>query len=86
MSALTFTLKSRPDQRVDMSPLVCQLLADLEPTQIAAIELQCGKRKLRVDELFSISGFDTQKIIIKNSFHFFLLSIMSFSVIFIYEL
>ncbi len=68
MSALTFTLKNRPDQRVDMSPLACHLLADLEPVQIAAIELQCGKRKMRVDDLFSISGFDTQKIIIKNSF------------------
>ena len=25
MSALTFTLKYSPDQRVDMSPLVCHL-------------------------------------------------------------
>ncbi|HCT98829.1 MAG TPA: formylmethanofuran dehydrogenase subunit C [Methylococcaceae bacterium] len=68
MSALTFTLKNRPEQRVDMSPLSCHLLTGLEPVDIAAITLQCGKQKLRVDELFSISGFDTQHIVIKNSF------------------
>ena len=68
MSALTFTLKIRPDQRVDMSPLVCQMLENLEPVEIAAIKLHCGKRTLRVDELFTISGFDTQNIVIKNGF------------------
>jgi formylmethanofuran dehydrogenase subunit C len=68
MSALTFTLKQRPDQRVDMSPLVCQKLANLELTEIVAITLQNGKRKIRVDELFSITGFDAQNIVIKNSF------------------
>jgi len=68
MSALTFTLKYRPDQRVDMSPLVCQLLQDKAPAEIAAIELQSGKRKLRVDELFTIAGDDAEHIVIKNSF------------------
>lgn len=69
MSALTFTLKYRPDQRVDMSPLVCQNLSGKEPSEIAALELQCGNRKLRVDELFNLSGSDTQVIVIKNSFN-----------------
>jgi len=68
MSALTFTLKYRPDQRVDLSPLVCHRLAAKEHPEIAAIELQCGKRTLRVDELFTISGSDNQNIIIRNSF------------------
>jgi formylmethanofuran dehydrogenase subunit C len=40
----------------------------LELPDISAIELQCGKRKIRVDELFAISGYDTQNIVIKNSF------------------
>lgn len=66
--ALTFTLKQRTEQRVDMSPLGCHLLAGMEPAEIAAITLQNGKRKVRVDELFSISGYDTQNIVIKNSF------------------
>jgi formylmethanofuran dehydrogenase subunit C len=68
MSALTFTLKQKTDQRVDMSPLVCQKLANLELDQIAALTLQNGKRKVRVDELFSIAGSDTQDILIKGSF------------------
>ncbi|GFO72261.1 formylmethanofuran dehydrogenase subunit C [Bathymodiolus japonicus methanotrophic gill symbiont] len=68
MSALTFTLKQETAQRVDMSPLVCQLLKDVSIDDIAAIELQNGKRKIPVSELFDISGADTQNIVIKNSF------------------
>lgn len=69
MSALTLSLKQRPDQRVDMSPLSCHLIKDLELPAIAALQLQCGKRQLRVDELFNISGYDTQDLLIKNSFN-----------------
>ncbi|MCK4840301.1 MAG: formylmethanofuran dehydrogenase subunit C [Methylococcales bacterium] len=68
MSALTFTMKTRLDQRVDMSPLVCNKLQGLELSEIAAIELQNGKRKIRVDELFRIKGDDIQNIVIENSF------------------
>ena len=68
MSALTFTMKQRLDQRVDMSPLVCQELEGLTPVEIAAIELQNGKRKIRVDELFRVKGSDTQNIVIEGSF------------------
>ncbi len=66
MSALTFTLKQQPDQRVDMSPLVCQKLADMPLAEIAALTLQNGKRKIRVDELFGITGSDAQNIVIKE--------------------
>jgi formylmethanofuran dehydrogenase subunit C len=68
MTDLTLTMKYRPNQRVDMSPITCDKLAGLELAEIAAIELQNGKRKLRVDELFSISGSDVEKIHINNSF------------------
>jgi formylmethanofuran dehydrogenase subunit C len=51
-----------------MSPLVSHKLEGMELPDLAAIQLQCGKCKLRVDELFNISGFDSQKIVIKNSF------------------
>ncbi len=67
MSALTFTLKSKPAQRVDMSPLVCQYLSGLSIAEISALTLQSGKLKLRVDELFTISGCDAQEIVINNS-------------------
>jgi len=68
MSALTFVMKKRLDQRVDMSPLVCNKLEGLAPAEIAAIELQNGKRKVRVDELFKIKGSDAQNIVIEGSF------------------
>ncbi|MCK9636174.1 formylmethanofuran dehydrogenase subunit C [Methylobacter sp. Wu8] len=68
MSALTFTLKLKPDQRVDMSPLVCHKLDGMQAAEIAALTLQNGKRKIRVDELFDIAGSDAQNIVIKNSF------------------
>jgi len=68
MSALTFSMKKRLDQRVDMSPLVCHKLEGLVPAEIAAIELQNGKRKIRVDELFRIKGSDAQNIVIEGSF------------------
>ncbi len=69
MSALTFTLKTQPNQRVDMSPLVCHVLEKLDATEIAAIKLHCGKSKMRVDELFTISGYDPKHILIRNSFN-----------------
>jgi formylmethanofuran dehydrogenase subunit C len=68
MSALTFTLKQQPQQRVDMSPLVCQRLQGLSIIDIAAIKLPSGKAKIRVDELFTIEGDDAQHIVIKNDF------------------
>ncbi|PKD38867.1 formylmethanofuran dehydrogenase subunit C [Methylomonas sp. Kb3] len=67
MSALTFTLKQPTDQRIDMSPLVCQKLQGLDVDAIAAIELQNGKSRRRVDELFYITGMNTQEIIIAYS-------------------
>jgi len=69
MSALTFTAKQQTAQRVDMSPLVPHKLKGLSIVEISAIELQNGKRKIRVDALFEVSGSDTQSIVIKNSFN-----------------
>jgi formylmethanofuran dehydrogenase subunit C len=67
MSNLTFTLKGQTDQRIDLSPLVCQKLQNLNPEEIAGIQLQHGNRKVRVDELFNISGSDSQNIVFANS-------------------
>lgn len=66
MSALTLTLKTPLQQRVDCSPLTPDYLAGKSATDIAAIELHCGNRKLRVDAVFEISGDDTNEIIFIN--------------------
>ena len=68
MSALTFTLKTQPKQRVDMSPLVSANLTGKTADEIAAITLQCGKQKIPVGELFTIAGDDAQSIVINNSY------------------
>lgn len=68
MTTLTFTFKATDiQQRIDLSALVSQNLEGLSADEIAALKLPCGKRKLRVDEVFSIEGTDTQNIVIKNS-------------------
>lgn len=56
MSGLTLTLREAPRQRVDMSPLLPRELAGRKLADIAAFELACGNRMLRVDELFELSG------------------------------
>ncbi|WP_411727248.1 formylmethanofuran dehydrogenase subunit C [Methyloglobulus sp.] len=68
MSALTFTLKYQPKQRVDMSLLVPANLSGKTVNEIADLTLQSGKQQISVGELFNISGDDTQNITINNSF------------------
>ncbi len=67
MTELTFTLKIAPQQRLDVSPLTPDNLNGKTLADIATIELQTGNRKIRVDELFAISGDDATKIVIKNA-------------------
>lgn len=64
MNALTFTMKRKLDQRLDMSPLVCQKLQGLSLAEIAAIELQYGASRIRVDAVFDVSGADSANIVI----------------------
>lgn len=63
--ALTFTLKEKPAQRVDLSPL--STLTELSIEEIKALPLFCGKRQLRLEELFEVAGDDRDHIIIQNS-------------------
>jgi len=67
MSALTFTLKTKPKQGVDMSPITPILLADKSLAEIKATLLQCGNQQLRADSLFDITGSDAKDIIIHSN-------------------
>ncbi len=67
LSPLAFTLKIKPQQRIDCSPLTPDNLAHKSTADIVAIELQSGKRKLRVDAVFTISGNDASHIVINKS-------------------
>lgn len=56
MSGLRLTLTSRPPARVDLGPLTAQPLAGRSAAEIAAISLVVGNRRVRLDELFRITG------------------------------
>jgi formylmethanofuran dehydrogenase subunit C len=68
MSPITFNLKTRPQQRVDMSPLTPANLSGKSLAEIAQISLHCAKQLIPVGELFGISGDDAQNLVINNSF------------------
>ncbi|MDR2875984.1 MAG: formylmethanofuran dehydrogenase subunit C [Methylobacillus sp.] len=66
MSALTFTLKKIPQQRIDCAPLTPNMLAGKSAADIGAILLQSGNETLRADALFDISGDNVAEIVFAN--------------------
>lgn len=67
MTALTFTLREAPRQRVDLSPLVPERLAGLAPSDIGALELACGNGTVRAGDLFAIAGGDCQTLAFRGA-------------------
>ena len=68
LKPMTFTLKTQPKQRVDMSPLVPANMLDKNADDITKITLQCGKQQIPVGDLFDVSGENPHDILINNSF------------------
>jgi formylmethanofuran dehydrogenase subunit C len=66
MSILTFALRKRPDQRVDMSPLVHNRFAGMRVEDIKKLTLRVGKRRVEADELFDVYGDPGEEFIIRN--------------------
>jgi formylmethanofuran dehydrogenase subunit C len=67
MSALTLTLNSPLQHRLNMSAITPNQLANLSLKQIADIRLPYGRDSVRLEELFSIQGNDTQHIVLRNT-------------------
>jgi formylmethanofuran dehydrogenase subunit C len=67
MSALVFTLKAPPRQRVDLSPLTPERLRNAAPGDIARIALASGNRRIPVGELFAVAAGNPAEIIIRGS-------------------
>jgi formylmethanofuran dehydrogenase subunit C len=67
MTALTFTLKHEPRQRVDVAPLTPSQLAGRAAAEIAAIPLQTGNRTLPAGELFAIEGDDPSSLVFRGA-------------------
>lgn len=66
-AALTLTLKMVPVQRIDLSALTPDTLANKTVTEIAAIQLPYGKKQIAVADTFNLSGSDPSRLTIRNS-------------------
>ena len=66
MTALTFTLRRRPEQRLDLSPLVPTLLVGKSAALIERIELQTTRCRVCVADIFRVRMGDADRIRIEG--------------------
>ena len=67
MRPLTLTLRERPDQRLDLSALVPQILADKTPRDIERIELQTTRHRIKVGDVFRVRAGNVEQIHIQGA-------------------
>lgn len=67
MNALTFTLNKSLQFNLNCAALTPSNLANKSIAEISATLLNYGNNQLRVDELFEVTGSDTQNIRFKNT-------------------
>ena len=67
MTALVLTLRERPGQRLDMSPLVPHLLASKTENEIAAIALQTTRMRVTVGDAFRLRMGDARHLRIEGA-------------------
>jgi formylmethanofuran dehydrogenase subunit C len=64
---LVLTMRRRPEQRLDLSPLVPDRLIGKTAAEIAAIELQTTRMRITAGDVFRLRMGDAQKIRIENA-------------------
>jgi len=62
VSALTFELKAKPDQRLDLSPLSPERLKDLKQKDIEALVIGTTRARLTVGDAFKVKGKDASEL------------------------
>ena len=67
MTPLVLTLHQRPEQRLDLSPLVPQRLAGKSANEIARIELQTTRMRVTVGDAFRLRMGDAQHVRIEGA-------------------
>jgi formylmethanofuran dehydrogenase subunit C len=67
VSPLTLTLRTRPDQRLDLSPLVPHGLAGKSAREIERIELQTSDHRVRVGDVFRVRAGNLDRIHIQDA-------------------
>lgn len=66
MKPLVLTLRQRPEQRLDLSPLVPDRLAGKTAGEIERIEVQTTRRRVTVGEIFRLKMGDAEQIRIEG--------------------
>jgi formylmethanofuran dehydrogenase subunit C len=64
---LVLTLRERPDQRLDLAPLVPHRLAGMTAAEIERIELQTTRRRVAVGDIFRLGMGDAAQIRIEGA-------------------
>ena len=67
MKPLTLTLRQRPDQRLDLSPLVPHLIAGRSAAEIERIELQTTGWRVSVGDVFRLRMGEPERIRVDGS-------------------
>jgi formylmethanofuran dehydrogenase subunit C len=67
VTPLVLILRGRPDQRLDLAPLVPHRLADMTEAQIEKIELQTTRRRVVVGDVFRLRMGDAKQVRIEAS-------------------
>ena len=62
MSALTFELRSAPDQRLDLGPVLPERLDGLKPKEIEALAIGTTRVPLSVGDGFKVTGTDASDV------------------------
>ncbi|MCL6707905.1 formylmethanofuran dehydrogenase subunit C [Pseudomonas sp. R2.Fl] len=63
MTPLTFTLRSEPEERLDLSALTPDRLAGLTPAEIAKLRIGTSRLPATVGDVFKITGTDAADIV-----------------------
>ena len=66
MKALTFTLKSKPEGRLDLSQLTPTAIAGLEIAQIEKLQVGTSRAPLAIGDVFKISGKDPENLVLEG--------------------
>jgi formylmethanofuran dehydrogenase subunit C len=62
VTALSFKLASKPEQRLDLSPLTPKGLAGLKPSEIEALAIGTTREPVTVGDMFKVKGNDVAKL------------------------
>jgi formylmethanofuran dehydrogenase subunit C len=62
VSALTFELRSAPDQRLDLGPVLPERLDGLKPKEIEALAIGTTRVPLPVGDAFKVTGTDASEV------------------------